>query len=73
MFVIRGIEISRDGGDKFVKVVIQKDFADRYKVIRKKANVHINKGLVINYAAGHFGIPPGKIAWPHHIDVIDIE
>lgn len=72
MFVLRGIEISRDGGDKFIKVIVQKDYNDIYKVIKRKANVAITRELIMAQATGHFGIPIDEIIWPHHIEVIDI-
>lgn len=72
MFVLRGIEITRRGGNKFIKVIVQKDHADIYKTIRKKANVPITRELIMNYATGHFGIPLAEITWPHHVEVNDL-
>lgn len=72
MFVIRGVEIARREGDKYVKVIVQKDYSDIYKVISKKANVPITRELIMSYATGHFGIPIADITWPHHVKVIDI-
>jgi len=72
MFILRGIEVSRDGTDKFVKVIVQKDYNDIYKFIKRKANVPITRELIMQEATGHYGIPAEDIVWPHHVEVNDI-
>lgn len=72
MFNLRGIAIRRDGGDKYIKVIVQVGFADIYKMITKKANIPIDKEVILAYIESRYGIARENINWPHHIEVHDI-
>jgi len=72
MYWLRGIEIFKDAGDKYVKVIFQVDHRDIYRSIIRKANIPITRELIMQQATGHFGIPEADIVWPYHIEVNDI-
>ena len=72
MYELRGIEVSIDGPDKFVKLIVRVGHSDIYRTARQKTALPVNRGTIRAMAAGAFGQGAAELVWPHHIEAVDI-
>lgn len=69
---LRGIVQHYDGGHRYVDVVVTKEHRDIYKRHRMGVDIKVNRGRVKTFIGGLYGIEPGHVVWPHHVEVVDI-
>lgn len=72
MVELRGVEVSRDIGDKIVTAIVKTDDKVSYTRHELYRNQPVNRGRIITAIGAIYGIPPGSIVWPKHIKVKDI-
>lgn len=64
---LRGIIQHHDGGHKYVDVVVTEGNPHIYVTHRVGVDIVVNRGKILAFLAGHYGIKPGDIVWPAHI------
>lgn len=68
---LRGIVQFYDNGHRHVQVVV-KDKAEVQDVVHEVGiDIEVNRGRIITFLSGLYGIPPGEIVWPAHIQAIN--
>lgn len=72
MVELRGIEIRWEAGDKVVAAVVRTEYPDIYEKHELFRNRPVNRGRVRTALGSIYGVPPGQIVWPKHINVHDI-
>lgn len=66
---LRGIIQSKDEGHTNVDLIVTEGRADKYKRHRLGVDIKSNRGNIITFLAGFYGVPPGEIVWPDHIEL----
>lgn len=69
MIELRGVIQSRDNGQELVDLVVTEHRPDNYKRHHMGIDIKPNRGKIITFLAGIYGIPPGEIVWPDHIEL----
>lgn len=64
---LRGIVQFADLGKRYVDVVVIEGNPHKYKKHRVGVDIKVNRGTIINFLSGTYGVPPGEIDWPEHI------
>lgn len=66
---LRGVIRSQDNGHENTDLVVTEDRADNYKTHHMGVDVKPNRGKIITFLGDVYGIPPGDIVWPAHIEL----
>ncbi|MBA7494514.1 hypothetical protein ES702_05090 [subsurface metagenome] len=66
---LRGIIVHRNGGHKYVDLVVTEDRPDKYRKHRMGVDIKLNRGKINTFLSGVYGIKPGDIVWPGHITI----
>ena len=69
MIELRGIIRSKEDDHELVELVVTEHRPDKYKRHRFGVDVKPNRGKIITFLAGAYGVPAGDIVWPAHIEV----
>ena len=69
MIELRGVIISRDNGHELVDLVVTENAPDKYKRHRLGIDIKVNRGRILTFLGGLYGVPPGAIVWPGHIEL----
>lgn len=71
MIELKGIIQSYDQGQKQVQVVVKDDSHVQHVVHQVGVDIEVNRGKILTFLASMYGIPPGQIVWPEHIEAIN--
>lgn len=69
MIELRGIIQASDNGHELVDLVVTEHRPDKYKRHHMGVDVQVNRGKIITFLGDLYGVPPGEIVWPAHIEV----
>lgn len=69
MIEVRGVISYQDSGHTVTDIVVTEHRHDKYKEHRMGIDVKPNKGKIQVFLGGVYGIPPGDVSWPEHIEV----
>lgn len=69
MITLRGIIKSKNNGHELVELVVTENRPDKYAKHRMGVDVKINRGKIITFLGEIYGVPPGEIVWPSHIEL----
>jgi len=69
MIELRGIIEAADNGHTVVELVVTENRSDKYKRHRMGVDIKLNRGKIITFLAFVYGVPPGEISWPGHIEL----
>lgn len=62
-----GVVQHYDNGHKHVEVVVNEDSHVQHVVHEVGIDIKVNRGTILTFLAGLYGVPPGQIVWPDHI------
>lgn len=66
---LRGIIQFYNAGHKHVQVVVAEDSNVQHAVHLVGIDIVVNRGIILNFLAERYSVPPGKIVWPDYIKV----
>jgi len=66
---LKGVIQYYDQGHKLVDVVVSEAKESPHRRHRVGVDIKVNRGKIITFLAGIYGIDPGGIVWPDHIDL----
>lgn len=66
---LRGIIQFHVDGHKHVQVVVAVDSNVQHAVHEVGIDIEVNRGIILNFLAERYSVPPGKIVWPDNIKV----
>ncbi len=69
MIELRGIIQAGNNGHTEVFVVVTEHVPDKYKRHRLGIDIKVNRGRILTFLGGLYGVPPGAIVWPAHIEL----
>lgn len=69
MIELRGIEVYWDNGDKVIEVVVRTQYPDIFEKKELYRNKSVNRGRINTSLGNIYGVPPGQIVWPAHIEL----
>ena len=69
MIELRGIIQVKNDGHTEVFVVVTEHSSDKYKRHRLGIDIKVNRGRILTFLGGLYGVPPGAIVWPGHIEL----
>lgn len=69
MIEVRGVIDFEDNGHIVTDIVVTEHRPDKYRNHRMGVDVKPTKGKIQVFLGGVYGIPPGDIVWPEHIEV----
>lgn len=69
MIELRGIIVFQDNGVEQVDLVVTGTKAAGIERVIMGVDLKINRGMILQFLSGHYGIPAGEIVWPDHIVV----
>ena len=69
MIEVRGVIEYCDSGHTFVDVVVTVGISGRLIKHEVGVDVKPTRGKIITLLAGIYGVPPGEIEWPAHIEL----
>ena len=69
MIELKGIIRFRNGGHRYVDLVVIVDGSARHEVHRFGVDVKPNRGKIITFLAAMYSVRPGAIVWPSHIEL----
>lgn len=70
---LRGIVQNYHLGHTHVDLVVTEDSPDHYVTHQMGVDIKVNRGKVLMFLAGIYGIRPGEIVWPDHIRLTEEE
>ena len=66
---LRGIIEFYNDGHKHVQVVVDDGSHVQHAVHLVGIDIAVNRGIILNFLAQQYSVPPGKIVWPDYITV----
>lgn len=69
MIELRGIIQAANNGHTEVHLVVTEHRPDKYKRHFMGVDIKLNRGKVIVFLGAMYGVPPGEIVWPDHIEL----
>lgn len=69
MIELRGIIQAEKDGHTEAFVVVTEHRPDKYKRHEMGIDIKLNRGRIITFLADLYGVPPGQIGWPDHIEL----
>ena len=69
MIELHGVIQFKDGGHTFVDVVVMVGGSGRHVKHRLGVDIVVNRGRIITFLGKIYGVPPGDIVWPAHIEL----
>lgn len=69
MVEIKGIIQYYEQGEKYVDVIVSEGKDVPNSRHRVGVDIKVNRGKIITFLVGIYGISPGEIAWPAHIEL----
>lgn len=70
---LRGIIQTQDEGHRHVHVVVTEDGPFVSQKHEVGIDIDVNRGRIITFLSGLYGVPPGEIDWPEHISAVTSE
>lgn len=69
MVELRGIIVNRDNEHTNTLLVVTEGSPDKYARHSMGIDIELNRGRIITFLAAMYGVPPGQIVWPDHIEL----
>lgn len=69
MIELRGIIQSKKKGHTETSLVVTENRPDKYKRHFMGVDIKLNRGKIITFLGAMYGVKPGEIAWPDHIEL----
>lgn len=69
MITLRGVIQARDEGHVETTLLVTEHRPDKYKRHRMGVDIKLSRGKIITFLADFYGVKPGEIVWPDHIEL----
>ncbi len=67
MIEVKGIVKYERDGHNHVDVLVAEDPNSGYVTHQVGVDIEVNRGKILTFLSAMYGIPPGHIVWPDHI------
>ena len=67
MITLRAVILRKYGDHEIAEVVVTVDSPHNYETHQVGVDIQLNRGKVITFIGGIYGIPPGEVVWPEHV------